>query len=64
MEASAVLGRSTQDALLHDLELNGIALDEGHYTLRQVQDAIRKVFGHDGTSLLMQRIERILETAN
>ena len=61
-KASAVLGRSAQDALFHDLELNGITFMDGHYTLRQVQDGLRKVFGHEGTALLMQRLEKALET--
>lgn len=59
-EASAVLGRSTQDALFHDLESSGITFRDSYYTLSQVQDALRKVFGHDGTALLMQRLEKAL----
>lgn len=60
-EASAVLGRSAQDAMFHDLELNGITLRDRPYTLLEMRDALRKVFGHDGTTLLMQRLQRALE---
>ena len=60
-EASAVLGRAAQDAMFHDLELNGITLRDRPYTLLEMRDALRKVFGHDGTTLLMQRLQRALE---
>ena len=40
-EASAVLGRSAQDALFNDLEFNGIMFRDGQYTLMQLQDALR-----------------------
>ena len=62
-EASAVLGRSAQDAMFSDLEFNGITFKDRQYTLRQVQDALRKIFGHEGTSLLMQRVERVLDSS-
>ena len=35
-EASAVLGRSAQDALFNDLEFNGIAFRDRQYTLMQL----------------------------
>ena len=61
-QASAVLGRSAQDAMFNDLELNGIAFKDRHqYSLRELQDALVKIFGHDGTALLMQRVEKALE---
>ena len=60
-EASAVLGRSAQDALFHDLEFNGITFKDRHYTLRQVEDALGKIFGREGTALLMQRVEKALK---
>lgn len=59
-EASAVLGRSAQDVLFNDLKFTGITFRDRQYTLKQLQDALRKIFGHEGTSLLMQRVERIL----
>ena len=43
------LGSAAQDAMFHDLELNGITLRERPYTLLEMRDALRKVFGHDGT---------------
>jgi hypothetical protein len=49
--------------LFHDLEFSGITFRDGHYTLGQVQNALRKVFGHDGTSLLMERLEKALKAA-
>lgn len=55
------LGRAAQDAMFHDLELNGITLRERPYTLLEMRDALRKVFGHDGTTLLMQRLQKALK---
>lgn len=60
-QASAVLGRATQDAMFHDLELNGMNFRDKQYTLNELQDALRRIFGQDGTSLLMLRIEKALE---
>lgn len=59
-QASAVLGRATQDAMFHDL-LDGMNFRDKQYTLNELQDALRRIFGHDGTSLLMLRIEKALE---
>ncbi len=59
--AFTVLGRSAQDAMFSDLEFNGITFKDEQYTLKQVQDALRKIFGHEGTNLLMQRVEKALE---
>lgn len=61
IEASAVLGRPAQDAMFHDLEVNGITFSDGSYTLRELRSALRKIFGHDGTALLMQRLQKALE---
>lgn len=60
-EASAVLGRAAQDAMFHDLELNGITLRDRPYTLLETRNALRKVFGHDGTTLLMQKLQKALK---
>jgi hypothetical protein len=60
-EASAVLGGAAQDATFHDLELNGITLRERPYTHLEMCDALRKVFGHDDTTLLMQRLQKALK---
>ncbi|MEW6605391.1 MAG: hypothetical protein AB1351_11995 [Thermoproteota archaeon] len=60
-QASAVLGRATQDAMFHDLELAGMNFKDRQYTLNELQDALRRIFGQDGTSLLMQRVEKALE---
>ena len=59
--ATAVLGRAAQDAMLHDLELNGIMFGDRSYTLQEIQSALGKIFGHDGTMLLMQRLKKALE---
>jgi hypothetical protein len=61
IQASAVLGRATQDAMFHDLEVNGLNFKDRQYTLKELQDALRRIFGQDGTGLLMQRIEKALE---
>ena len=60
-EASAVLGRAAQDAMFNDLEMNGVAFKDKPYTLLEMQEALRKVFGYDGTGLLMKRLEKVLE---
>jgi hypothetical protein len=62
--ATAVLGRTAQDALFYDLELGGMMFDNSPYTLRQVNDALKKIFGKDGTVLLMKRLERELKSSN
>jgi hypothetical protein len=59
--ATAVLGRGAQDAMFHDLELNGITFKDRLYTLSELRDALRKIFGHDGTTLLMQRLQKVLK---
>jgi hypothetical protein len=53
-EATLVLGRAAQDAMFHDLELNGITFRDRSYTLYELQSALKKIFGHDGTTVLMQ----------
>jgi hypothetical protein len=58
IEVNLVLGRSAQDAMFHNLELNGITFKDRPYTLQEIQSALRKIFGHDGTALLMQRLEK------
>lgn len=60
-QASAVLGRATQDAMFHDLELNGMNFRDMQYTLNELQDALQRIFGQDGTSRLMRRIEKALD---
>jgi hypothetical protein len=62
--ATTVLGRAAQDAMFYDLELGGMAFDKGSYTLRQVNDALKKIFGNDGSALLMERLERELKSSN
>ena len=59
--ATAVLGRSAQDAMFYDLELGGIMFKDRSYTLAELDDALRKIFGHDGTMLLMQRLQVVLK---
>jgi hypothetical protein len=61
IEATLVLGRAAQDSMFHDLELNGITFRDRSYTLHEIQSALRKVFGHDGTALLMQRLQKVLK---
>lgn len=60
--ATAVLGRAAQDAIFYDIELGGMAFDNTSYTLRQVNDALKKIFGEDGTVLLMRRLEKELKS--
>jgi hypothetical protein len=59
--ATVVLGRAAQDAMLNDLELNGVTFKDRAYTLHEIQSALGKIFGHDGTMLLMQRLKKALE---
>jgi hypothetical protein len=59
--ATAVLGKVAQDTMFHDLELNGITFRDRSYTISELHDALRKIFGHDGTTLLMQRLQKILK---
>ncbi len=58
--ATAVLGRAAQDALFYDLELDGITFRDASYTLNQINDIMEKVFGDEGTMLLMERLKREL----
>lgn len=59
--ATAVLGRAAQDAILNDLELNRVTFRDRSYTLQEIQSALGKIFGHDGTMLLMQRLKKARE---
>lgn len=61
IEATDVLGRPAQEALFQDLELNGITFRNRSYTLWELQSALGKIFGHDGTALLMQRLGKVLK---
>ncbi|HXV45495.1 MAG TPA: hypothetical protein VD736_02370 [Nitrososphaera sp.] len=61
VETTLVLGRASCDSMFHDLELNGITFRERSYTLQEIQGALRKIFGHDGTALLMQRLQKVLK---
>jgi hypothetical protein len=61
VEATLVLGRAAQDSMFHDLELNGITFRDRSYTLQEIQSALRKIFGYDGTVLLMQRLQKVLK---
>jgi hypothetical protein len=47
--------------MFHDLGLNGITFKDRSYTLHEIQSVLRKVFGHDGTALLMQRLQKTLK---
>jgi hypothetical protein len=47
--------------MLNDLELNGVTFKDRAYTLHEIQSALGKIFGHDGTMLLMQRLKKALE---
>jgi hypothetical protein len=58
--ATVMLGRAAQDAMLHDLELYGVMFGDRSYTLHEIQSALGKIFGHDGTMLLMQ-LKKALE---
>jgi hypothetical protein len=65
VEASACgsNGRAWQgcaDAMLNDLELNGVTFGHRSYTLQEIQSALGKI-GHDGTILLMQRLKKARE---
>jgi hypothetical protein len=60
VEATLVLGRAAQDSMFHDLELNWTFRDRS-YTLQEIQSALRKIFGHDGRVLLMQRLQKVLK---
>lgn len=62
--ATVVLGRAAQDAIFYDLELGGMTFDNASYTLRQVSDALKKIFGKDGTVLLMRRLEKELKSSS
>ncbi|HKZ62399.1 MAG TPA: hypothetical protein VJZ68_08315 [Nitrososphaera sp.] len=44
IEASTVLGRAAEDTMLNDLELNGITLRDRPDTLRELRNALRKVW--------------------
>jgi hypothetical protein len=58
------LGYASAEALIYDLENYGIALAAGKaasYTLDQMEDAIKKVFGDEAGSLVMERLMKILE---
>jgi hypothetical protein len=60
-EATIILGRAAQDSMFHDLELNGITFKDRSYTLEEIQSALRKIFGNDGTVLLMQGLQKAMK---
>jgi hypothetical protein len=62
--ATAVLGTAARDAIFNELELEGMTFDKASYTLGQVDDALKKVFGTNGTVLLMERLEKELKSSN
>ena len=58
------LGYAAAEALIYDLENYGIALVAGKaasYTLKQVDEAIKKVLGDEAGALLMTQLVKILE---
>ena len=61
-EATEVLGKANRDAIVDDLQRLGIELSgETQYSLNQIRDGLRGVFGEDATSLLMERIRKSLD---
>ena len=58
------IGYAAAEALIYDLENYGIALVAGKaasYTLKQVEDALKKVLGDEAGALLMTQLVKILE---
>ena len=61
-EATEVLGRANKDSVISDLKSHGIILsDEAHYSLNQIRDGLRSIFGEDATILLMERLVKALK---
>lgn len=59
----SIIGRASIEQLVYDLETHGITLVHPRtaYTLAQFQIALEKVLAREGTTLLMDRLERQLK---
>ncbi|AFU57724.1 hypothetical protein Ngar_c07820 [Candidatus Nitrososphaera gargensis Ga9.2] len=58
----SILGQSSKEALLHDLQNKGIDLDGTNpYSFKQIEQALENILGEDATELLIQRWWKALE---
>lgn len=56
------LGRATIEAILQDMEIYGMPLDGDHtsYKISDIELAMRRMFGAEGGTLIMERLRRVL----
>jgi hypothetical protein len=61
-ELEKLLGRATVEAMIYDLEMYGLPLvnDRQTYTLNEIENALRKIFGDEATLLLFERLKKSL----
>lgn len=56
------LGRATIEALIQDIEVYGMPLDDDRvsYTIADIELVMRRIFGTEGSTLITERLKRIL----
>ncbi len=55
------LGPAIVDLLVMDLEKHGINFAAGSYSVKQLEDALKKTFGQEGGQLLINKIRKALD---
>lgn len=55
------LGPAIVDLIVTDLEKQDIIFSAGSYSMKQLEDALKKTFGQDGGQLLVNKIRKALD---
>ena len=55
------LGPAIVDLILIDLEKQGISSIGGPYSVKQLEDALKKTFGQEGGQLLINKVRKALD---
>jgi hypothetical protein len=57
-----IFGRTSLDALFHELEISGVTLSNTHgsYSLAQIQITQEEIFGSEATILILRHISQKL----
>lgn len=52
------MGLNVKDAIIRHIQTHGITLDDRHYySLNDIKQKVRSIFGEDATQLLMKKVE-------
>ncbi len=56
------LGPAIVDLIVLDLEKQGIVFASGSYSMKQLEDALKKTFGQEGGQLLADKVRKAIDT--